>query len=265
MTVPQYRHDVALDYTRVELAVAYTVRASWDVIARLPWEQKVQNAHPSFLGSLSEDDRSAMQRNIDLHHRSATLRGVSDFMLLSRHRSSRLDRGALSLSAGLTLPTGHTVENPYRQGDRGIQHLHIQFGTGTFDPLFEAAYRTPLRGPFHAGAYLTSRLPLYQNSRGFQAPSDGTLGIHLSHRTTDRLQFRVEGAGYTQGYGYWNDVRDENTGLIATSVALGGAFRRGDLVVSADVRYPISQRTLAEGDAFEQGSTFVISFGGPLR
>jgi hypothetical protein len=265
--VPLYRHEISLDYARVELGLQYTVAEGWDVLARVPWERKAQQASIGFIDAATPREREAMQRNVDIHHRTITLHGFGDLMLLGRRRWSGLWRegDSLRVAAGTTIPTGHTVENPYTLGEQGIQHLHIQFGTGTFDPLLEAGYTTPLAGRLSAGAYLAGRLPLYENGRGFRAAPDATLGVHLAHRTTERLQVRVEGAVFVQGYGQWDGLRDENTGLLATSITGGATWQADRVSVSADVRFPLSQRTLTEGDAFTQGPTFVVTIGGLLR
>ena len=264
--MPLYRHEVSLDYARVELALQYTLAPGWDLVVRVPWEQKEQRASVASVDAAAPAEHAAMRRNIDLHHRSVTLRGIGDLMLLGRHRRPDTWRtgDALVVSAGASIPTGRTVENPYALGNRGIQHLHIQFGTGTVDPLLEASYSAPIRDRFSAGGYVAGRFPLYENHRSFRAPPDATLGATLAHRTSDRLQLRVEGALFAQGYGSWDGVRDENTGLLATSITAGATVRLRKVSLSADLRYPISQRTLTEGDAFTQGPTFVVSVGGLL-
>lgn len=265
--VPLYRHEVSLDYMRLELGLQYTIATEWDVIARVPWEQKAQRAGIGPVDPATPAEREAMQRNIDLHHRTLTLRGIGDLMFLGRRRWSNRwrDGDALSISAGLTAPTGNTVDDPYRLGDAGIQHVHIQFGTGTVDPLLEVNYFAPVAGRWSAGASLAGRFPFYENFHAFQAPADATLAASVAHRTSDRVQLRLEGALYAQGYGHWDGARDENTGLVATSVTAGATYRRERVSISGDVRYPISQRTLSEGDAFTQGPTFVVSVGSRLR
>ena len=267
VAVPLYRHEVSLDYARVELGLQYTVASGWDLVGRIPWEQKQQQASIGFIDAATPLERAAMQRNVEIHHRTVTLRGISDLMLLGRRRWSGLWRegDALSVAAGTTIPTGSTVENPYRLGEQGIQHLHIQFGTGTYDPLLEASYSAPVAGRLSTGAYLAARTSFYANDRAFRAPPDATFGAHLAHRATERLQLRVEGAVFAQGYGYWDDLRDENTGLLATSITGGATWQVGSVSLSADMRYPLSQRTLTEGDAFTQGPTIILSVGGLLR
>lgn len=260
VTVPLYRHEVSLDYARVELGLQYTLTDDWDLIARIPWEHKAQSSSPTLIDPATSDQQIAMQRNIDIHHRTATLRGISDLMFLARRRGPNF-----SLALGTTLPTGSTVENPYLLGDRGLKHLHIQFGTGTVDPLLEASYSQPVTDRLSAGASLNARFPFYENHHGFRAAPDGALSVHVSQRLSDRAQVRLEGAAYAQGYGHWDGLRDENTGLFATSIAAGATYRMKGFSISADLRRPISQRTLTEGDAFTQGPTFILSVGGALR
>lgn len=265
--VPLYRHEVSLNYMRVELGLQYTLADGWDVIGRIPWEQKRQDAGIALTDTATAEERAAMQRDIDLHHRSVTLRGIGDVMLLGRRRWPGVWRegDALTVSGGATLPTGRTIENPYHLGEQGIQHLHIQFGTGTVDPLLETSYHAPISDRVSAGVYLAGRFPFHENKRTYRAPRDATLGAHISHRTTDRTQLRLEGAVFAQGYGYWAGEQDENTGLVATSITGGATWQLSTISLSADVRYPLSQRTLTEGDAFTQGPTVVISVAGRLR
>lgn len=258
--VPLYRHEVSLDYARVELELQYALSEQWAVALRVPWERKAQSSSIAFIAPADAGQRASMQRNADLHHRNGTFQGLGDLMLLGRRHWSNV-----RLAAGFTIPTGRTVENPYLLGERGLQHLHIQFGTGTFDPLIEASYFRPLAGELSASAFAAARLPFYENRRTFQAAPEVSAALAVSHRTTDRLSTRLELGGYAQGYGHWDGQRDENTGLMATSIAAGATMRLGEISISADVRFPLTQRTLDEGDAFRQGPTVAISVGGPLR
>ena len=86
--VPLYRHEVSPDYARVEVGLQYTVAPSWHLITRIPWEIKDQQAAIALVDSATPDDRAAMQRNIDIHHRSVMLRGIGDLRVLGRRRWS---------------------------------------------------------------------------------------------------------------------------------------------------------------------------------
>lgn len=258
---------MSLDYARVEVGLQYTLNEEWDVVARVLWERKEQSAGITIVEPVTPAEENAMRRNIDLHHRSVALDGMGDLMLLGRRKwTGRWRTGdAMSISAGVTVPTGGTVDDPYELGDAGVQHLHIQFGTGTFDPLLEASYSAPLSSRVMVGGYLASRIPLYENRRGFHAPADATMAASVTSRLSERFDLRLDGAVYAQGYGSWNGEQDENTGLLATSLTAGATWRAGAISVTADLRFPVSQRTLSEGDAFTQGPTFIFGIGGRLK
>jgi len=254
--VPLHRHEVSLDYTRVELALDYTLSARWSASLRVPWEQKAQHASIALVEPATPAEREAMLRGMNVHHRDATYRGLGDLMFLGHRRLN--DHWILGI--GTSIPTGHTVENPYLLGDRGIEHVHIQFGSGTFDPLLDATYRS---GSF--SAFATARLPLYENTRTLRAPPELGAGLGASHRISDRLRLRAELAAFRQGYGEWDGVRDENTGIVSTSATLGASMRAKSTILALDVRVPVSQRTLAVGDAFKQGPAVMLTVGRKIR
>jgi hypothetical protein len=265
--VPVHRHEVSLDYTRFELGMQYTLSPDWDLVARLPWEEKAQTSVVAFVDPATPEEHAAMLRNADVHHRTATYRGLGDGMLLGRRRWTNVWRedDLLSVTFGSTVPIGRTEENPYLLGDQGLEHRHIQFGTGTFDPIVEASYAFRLTPAATAGAYLAGRIPLYENARTFHAPFDTSAGINASYALTPRVTARAEAGAYYQGYGEWNGLRDENTGLVSTSAVAGLSVLIGRVVVGADVRVPLTARTLSEGDAFKQGPTFVFTISGPTN
>jgi len=76
----------------------------------------------------------------NIHHRNETLVGLGDAQLLMHH-SARLGSFRLGSRIGLNLPTGMVHENPYRLGDLGLPHEHIQLGTGK--PASMATLSTP--------------------------------------------------------------------------------------------------------------------------
>lgn len=265
--VPLHRHEVSLDYTRFELGLQYTLSPDWDLVARLPWEEKAQTSVVAFVDPATPEERAAMLRNADVHHRTATYRGLGDAMLLGRRRWTSVwrDDDLVSVTIGTTVPIGRIEENPYLLGDEGREHRHIQFGTGTFDPLLEATYAFRLTPSTTAGAYVAGRFPLYENRHTFHAPFDTSAGIHATQALTPRLLARAEAGAYYQGHGEWNSLRDENTGLVSTSALAGISVRLGRVVVGADVRVPLTARTLSEGDAFKQGPVLLFTVSGPLR
>jgi hypothetical protein len=251
---------VSLDYLRLELGLQYTATANWDLIIRMPWEQKAQSSGIALVDPATPAEEAAMLRNMNVHHRDETYRGFGDAMLLARRRWRNL-----SVTFGTSVPTGRTEENPYLLGEQGVEHLHIQFGSGTFDPLLEAAYTKSVTPSTALGAYASARIPLYENARTFRAPADISAGVNASRALTQRVTGRVEAGVYYQGYGEWDDVRDENTGVFATTALAGVTLHLDRVAVSADLRVPLTTRTLTEGDAFRQGPTVVVTLSGLLR
>ncbi len=261
MLVPLHQHEVSLDYLRSELELEYAFQDRWVLLFRVPYDIKDQRSAVGFVEPASEQEKEAMRSNMNIHHRDETYRGLSDLMLLATHNRVGLFRegDSLKIAAGTTLPVGKTEEDPYKLGDKGLKHLHVQFGTGTFDPLLELNYRMPLARDFSLGAYALGRFPLYENGKTYQGPVEMTSGLILGYRLNNRLLLHLNATAYYQNFAYWAGEQDINSGLFATSGMLGIAIKAWEgTTLSLDVRYPLSQRTLSEGDTFEQGPTLLF-------
>lgn len=81
-----------------------------------------------------EERRPFVPAEGDLHHRNETLAGTGDPWLML-HAARPGGAWTLGARAGVSLPLGDTVANPFDLGRRGLRHQHVQFGTGTWDPL----------------------------------------------------------------------------------------------------------------------------------
>ena len=260
--LPLHRHEVSLDYSRIELETEYAFAPRWSAILRVPYEIKDQNAQIVLVGSAGQSERDAMQDNMDLHHRNETYAEISDLMLLATYRKSNLirDGDSLKIGFGTSLPTGATEVDPFKAGAAGNQHLHIQFGTGTFDPLLELNYNIPLTKRFSVSGYALGRFPLYENSKNYRGPLEVTTGLYGGYSLTDWLNLHTNLMVYYQSFAHWDGLRDENSGLVATSGMLGATATIWKKTrVGLDIRLPFTQRTLGDGDAFEQGLTFLFS------
>jgi hypothetical protein len=142
--------------------------------------------------------------------------------------------GPLLVGAGLSLPIGQTVENPIVLGREGKVHEHIQFGTGTFDPLVSVLWTTPL--PWLGSSILAAadgQFPLYENSKGYRAP----FTVHYSAGPSlpvGPADVSLMFAGQYQSIGRWEGEQDEGTGFHnggfasrRSSPARGSASRPG--------------------------------------
>jgi hypothetical protein len=95
-------------------------------------------------------------------------------------------------------------------GRRGVPHEHIQFGTGTWDPLVGAAMATRA-GSVHLQASAWARVVLLTNAHGYRAGDRFTLltsaarpvapawtasaGLQLARENAERWDGRVENEG----------------------------------------------------------------------
>ncbi len=264
--VPRHEHDVKLDFTRLELSASYGVAESWQVQGRLPYDIKRQRSGVRFIAPATAAEKDAMLRNMEIHHRDETYQGFSDASLLGAHRMAELlsEGDALILAAGSSLPIGKTEGDPFEAGARGGQHRHIQFGTGTFDPLLELTYRLPLAASLWTAVHATGRFPFYENRRTYRGPIESTGGATLGYELFDALGVHVGYLLYYQGFAHWDGKRDINTGLISHLATAGVSFRPTEAsAVGFDLRLPIAQEPLGDGDAFEQGVTVMLH--GSLR
>ena len=140
----------------------------------------------------------------DIHHRNETLTGVFDPWLLAGHRWT-FGKWRLAVKAGATIPLGKTEEDPFALGDQGMEHQHIQFGTGTFAPVAVVNVRYQFPKWAVSGFAMTVQR-LYENNHGFM-PGDryiagatassalGTKGWRFQLGTTFQAETREKWAG----------------------------------------------------------------------
>ena len=262
ITVPAHRHEVSLDLLRVEFEVQYTFLDHWDFVFQAPHDIKDQSSAVGFVDPATPEEKEAMLRNMELHHRTESYREFSDLRALVAYRDYDLLRqgDSFRIAFGTSLPVGQTEEDPFKLGDEGEEHLHIQFGTGTFDPLLELYYQLPLAGKLSLGAYTLGRFPLYENSKTYQGPVEVSAGASLGYFIGTRFFVHADGSFFYQSHAQWDGQDDINSGLRATNALVGLSVNVSEnTTLGMDFLYPISQSTLdSEGDAFERGNTFLF-------
>ena len=188
----------------------------------------------------------------DIHHRTETRRGAGDAELIL----ARPLGGDWIAGAGLMVPLGRTEKDPIELGRLGRKHEHIQFGSGTVDPVLLLQWSRPV-GSLQLSASLDGRFPLYENRHGFRAPVSlrWTAGPSLSVGATG-LAFQL--AGQYQSIGRWNGEVDEGTGFHN-----GGAFLRASFLpfpgfrIAPGVYRELYSRSLSD-ESFRQGTTYSL-------
>ncbi len=263
VSTPPYDHIVSLDFLRAEFSFEYTFQPNWSVWLRIPYDIKAQTATIRFLEPVTPYEQEAILRKKEIHHRTETYTGISDLrFLLSRRILGFLSpSGRLDVAFGVSLPVGKTEGNPLTAGEQGRKHLHIQFGSGTFDPLFEFHYAVPLGQQFALALYSINKFPLYSNDKGYQAAIETTSGLGLSYHLSDGLVLRTTFANFSQTQAEWSGVKDPNSGLISFNATANLTFKlKNGLALTPGYRFPLYQRTLSEeGDTFTYGPTFLLN------
>lgn len=263
VTVPLHRHEVGLDFVRLEMVGAYAFADGWDLTVRLPYDWKERESSVRLLEPATPDEVVAIEANANSHHGSDHLEGFGDATLLvARHWSDTWTSGdRLTASFGVTLPIGATEADPLAAGELGLPHEHVQFGSGTFDPVLELAWATPLAPRWRVGSSLAVRAPFATSSTGYRGPLEASATARIDFDATDTLVVRAGAVTYGQGRAHWNAVRDENTGLFAIGALLGASRSlAAGLVARIDVLVPLHQEALAGGDAYENGVLVQIGF-----
>ena len=255
---PLHRHHVALSTYRIDVGLQYLLNDQWTLQANVPYAVRNQDASIEWIDPVSPGDKQAILRSRDIHHRDETYTGLSDldvFLGYKMHGFFKTD-DLLFVRLGSTIPTGKTEENPWILGDAGIEHLHIQFGTGTFNPTANLQYNLPLYRGMNITASARGTFPFYENSKTYQGSTELTYTAGFTYRLSDWLSFNGNYLGFYQTSASWAGERDINTGMRYSMAALGMSLSALDgIFVSVNVMFPLTQETLYdESDAIEFGN-----------
>jgi hypothetical protein len=231
-----------------ELTAGYGLTDRALLLARLPYDVKDQRVRYTTL-----DGQPFVPPYGDIHHRTETLRGLSDAELLAIFS---LAPGWLA-GAGLTLPIGKTEDNPLELGRLGLKHEHIQFGSGTVDPRVLLGWSHAF-GRIGVEAMADARLPIYESGKGYKGP------ITIQYKVGPGMAFgrafvSLAFAGQYQSIARWNGEKDEGTGFhnggifLGVSVDAGKGFR-----VAPGVYREVFSHSLS-GETFHQGTTWSLA------
>lgn len=259
----EHAHRVELDLKRYELGISRTFDDTLDAFLRIPYFVKDQTASVLFEDGTSPADRDAAIRSGKYHHRTAIYEGFSDFELGVGWRKRDLlgEDSVFRFSLGVTLPFGEYEQNdPLRAGDLGLEHLHIQFGNGTFDPLVDFYLSVPLVEKLSFNLYGKGRFPLYENEAGYLGSVECTLIPRVTWQATDKLTVSAGAAANYYGYAEWNDRRDPNSGQFSTNAALSLGYKFNQhLSGSFSTLFPLYTKSFSGEDALDPAPTFSLS------
>lgn len=257
------QHFVNLDWYRTEVDLAYGFAKDWDIEIDIPYDFKLVSAKYEL-----PDGTPFNNPQGDLHHRDERLEGLSDLKLLVNYRpgSVLMKDDRLHVGLGLSLPVGETEEDPWKLGDQGLQHQHIQFGTGTVDPVIRLDYYK-LADPVGFLVSAGLQIPLYENHHTYKGSTQADFTVGPRFQIADWL---VLGASYVAGYqtrAFWDGDPDENSGYFLQGVGFNAAIRIAPgLTLIPTVLRVFSIDTRGSGDSLKMdwlaGLSIDLALGG---
>ncbi|MBX3232084.1 MAG: hypothetical protein KIT84_19785 [Labilithrix sp.] len=210
----------------------------------------------------------------NIHHRDETLYGLGDPWLFGR-MTGAVGALAVTARAGVALPVGSTEEDPFARGRAGLEHQHIQFGTGTFAPVFALDAGRSF-GSVRAGGYAQAMLFVYENARRYLAGNRYTAGVAGDVEVVKRLRVGLGADVLNEQPERWRRVIQQDGNVGRTDVLAGGmvSYALDTLVLSASIRVPVYQHFIDPGHTHDQDPgqltypaivnlALATTFGGP--
>jgi hypothetical protein len=241
-TQPLHLHDQRLYPVELRVAAEYGVSELVGVEAQLPFRLVRTTVEYTTPGGAPYHPVDA-----GVHHRDETLAGLGDPWLLLRV-GSRVENWWLAARPGVSLPLGKTEENPFALGDRGLEHQHVQFGSGTVDPVLVLEASGALK-PVTLEAFAQGQASLYENSHGYRAPWRVYGGVSVGTVLTGALSGSLGVDAFHEAADRWDgEIRQDGnlgrTELLATAVLTQAL---GATELSLTLRAPV-WRHIVEGD-----------------
>jgi hypothetical protein len=269
VSAPLHEHAVRMDAWRTVLDLEYLAFDDLALRLKSPFELRDRRASVNEIAPATAAQRADMQRALDVHHSDATLEGARDFELSAAHwwRGAFLADDRLELAYGVSLPTGATEHDPYRRDADGdlLPHEHVQFGSGTFDPLLQLTWAAPLDAHWAVGGYAAARFPLYENRKDYRAPRELTLAASASRALSARWHLRGVATALWSGKAEWDGAPDVNSGWLAWYAGGGAEYRGARWTASLQILLPVAQRTLGDGgETFDLGPVVTLALLLPL-
>jgi hypothetical protein len=181
----------------------------------------------------------------DIHHRNETLAGIEDPWLMVHAGHTR---GAWSVAGrlGVTVPLGRTEPDPFALGDLGLPHQHIQFGTGTWDPVVGAAAGRRF-GEVAVTLHALARFIVAENAHGYRGGHRYYAEATASRRLAGAWSGRLGVIAAREQPERWDGrVRADEGNIGRTDLLLAAGVARGmgrAGSISLTVKVPVLTRS----------------------
>jgi thiol-disulfide isomerase/thioredoxin len=250
---PQH-HDTVLWVTEIDLLAEAGIAPGWGLQGVLPLRLVNTRTRITDLAS------GAPVPGGSIHHRDGTLFGPGDAQILLHHAHSALGL-RLGERFGVSVPLGAVHQDPYLLGEAGLPHQHVQFGTGTLDPVASLDVALDL-GAVSLAGYVQAQVPLYQGGQGYRAGARVFGGVQAS-RPVGPLRLRLGVNVLHEEAERWRGavpVEDGNRGRTDLYVSPGATIPfANDWSISLDVRVRAASRVV--GAQLEMPVVLQLSVG----
>jgi hypothetical protein len=240
--IPPHEHHARVGLAHYELSAQYGLGENVQLSLRVPYDVKAMQIRYTTL-----DGAPFTPPYGDIHHRTETLRGAGDPSL-----AIDVARGSFIFGGGLSFPLGRIEADPIDLGRRGLTHEHMQFGTGTVQPILAAQWR-------HARwtANGEARLTLYANREGYRSPHTLVWSVGPSFQA-GRVTIDPRLTGQYQSLGRWHGEVDENSGFHSGGVRVQTAIPWRGIVVAPAIHRELWSRSLHHDESFRRPWTWSV-------
>jgi hypothetical protein len=201
---PLYLHDQRLYPIELRLTAEYGLNETFGIEGQVPFRL----VHTT-IEYTTPDGAPHEPLDAGIHHRDETIAGPADPWLLLRI-GGMIENWWVAARPGVSLPLGKTEENPFALGDRGLEHQHVQLGSGTVDPVLVLEASTAFDA-VTLELFAQGQASLYENRHGYRSPwrvyggfavgttlvgdLSGSLGIEAFHDDAERWEGRIRQDG----------------------------------------------------------------------
>jgi hypothetical protein len=255
---PAHTHELSIVPVELRVLAGFGVTERVTLELDLPVRLISSRAH-----YLTPGGEPYQPLDADVHHRNETLFGVSDAQLRARY-ARKVGEFWLTLRTGTSLPLGRTEPDPFVLGDAAEEHQHIQFGTGTFDPMFGVDLTRGFRTS-EWSAYGQVQASLYENRHGFRGPWRVFAGLAGGWKSPRGVLLSLATEVASEGPERWSGVARSDGSLGRTELLVGPQMVAtfGRTTLSAMLRTVVFRHIPAgDEDPGEIRSPVVVSLGG---
>ncbi len=254
---PLYLHDQHLYPVELRISGEYAFDRTFGLELQLPFRaitSRVRYTTPAGV------EYEPLDRGV--HHRDETVVGISDAWLLLR-AGGLVGGWWLAARPGLSLPLGRTEADPFALGDRGLQHQHVQLGSGTFDPLLVLETSRRL-DKLEISLFAQGQTTLHANGYGYRAPSKVGAGGSLARELFGKFAGSLGLEGLHEAAESWSGRarQDGNLGRTELLGALSVRHSLGENTFSGGLRFPLWRRiVVGDEPAGSLSSPVIVSLG----